>query len=89
VSISERRREPILSRDRHPGRPQPAPPPGRRKHSRELYQATLARKLGAHLYIDSGATNAAEELQKLGGARVILTTAPESPDPRPEEHPAG
>ena len=38
--------------------------------------AALARKLGAHLYIDSKATNAAEELKKLGGARVILATAP-------------
>jgi D-arabinose 1-dehydrogenase-like Zn-dependent alcohol dehydrogenase len=38
--------------------------------------ATLAKKLGASLYIDSRATNAAEELQKLGGARVILATAP-------------
>ena len=40
--------------------------------------ATLARKLGAAVYIDSGATNAAEELQKLGGAQVILATAPSS-----------
>src|SRR5215467_8575330 len=38
--------------------------------------ATLARKLGASVYIDSVATNAAAELQKLGGARVILATAP-------------
>jgi D-arabinose 1-dehydrogenase-like Zn-dependent alcohol dehydrogenase len=36
----------------------------------------LARKLGAHQYIDSGAGDAAAELQKLGGARVILATAP-------------
>ncbi len=40
--------------------------------------AALAKKLGAHVYIDSAATNAAEELQKLGGARVILATAPSS-----------
>ncbi|HZU44680.1 MAG TPA: alcohol dehydrogenase [Terriglobales bacterium] len=40
--------------------------------------ATLAKKLGAKAYIDSKATNAAEELQKLGGARVILATAPSS-----------
>jgi D-arabinose 1-dehydrogenase-like Zn-dependent alcohol dehydrogenase len=40
--------------------------------------ATLARKLGANLYLDSAAVNAAEELQKLGGARVILATAPSS-----------
>jgi D-arabinose 1-dehydrogenase-like Zn-dependent alcohol dehydrogenase len=36
----------------------------------------LARKLGAHHYIDSGAGDTAAELQKLGGARVILATAP-------------
>ncbi len=40
--------------------------------------AALAKKLGARIYIDSTATNAAEELQKLGGARVILATAPSS-----------
>jgi D-arabinose 1-dehydrogenase-like Zn-dependent alcohol dehydrogenase len=40
--------------------------------------AVLAKKLGAALYIDSQATNAAQELQKLGGARVILATAPNS-----------
>ena len=38
----------------------------------------LAEKLGANVYIDSAARNAAEELQKLGGARVILATAPDS-----------
>jgi D-arabinose 1-dehydrogenase-like Zn-dependent alcohol dehydrogenase len=40
--------------------------------------ATLAKKLGASLYIDSQATNAAEELKKLGGAQVVLATAPSS-----------
>ncbi len=40
--------------------------------------ATLAKKLGAAVYIDSQATNAAQELQKLGGAKVILATAPNS-----------
>src|SRR5256885_3407062 len=40
--------------------------------------AALAKKLGAKVYIDSKATNAAEELQKLGGAQVILATAPSS-----------
>src|SRR6201993_4536849 len=40
--------------------------------------AGLAKKLGANLYIDSQTTNAAETLQKLGGARVILATAPSS-----------
>ena len=38
----------------------------------------LARKLGAHDYIDSAAGNPSEALQKLGGARVILATAPDS-----------
>jgi len=36
----------------------------------------LARKLGAHHYLDTNAANAVAELQKLGGARVILATAP-------------
>jgi len=40
--------------------------------------ATLAKKLGASVYIDSKSTNAAEALQKLGGAQVILATAPNS-----------
>jgi D-arabinose 1-dehydrogenase-like Zn-dependent alcohol dehydrogenase len=40
--------------------------------------ATLAKKLGANVYIDSKAANAAEELLKLGGAQVILATAPSS-----------
>ena len=38
----------------------------------------LAKKLGAHVYIDNQATKPAEELQKLGGAQVILATAPSS-----------
>ncbi len=40
--------------------------------------AALAKKLGASVYIDNKSTNAAEELQKLGGAQVILSTAPSS-----------
>ena len=40
--------------------------------------APLATKLGASIYIDSNSTNAAEALQKLGGAQVILATAPSS-----------
>jgi len=36
----------------------------------------LAKKLGAHQYIDTDATDVVAELQKLGGARVILATAP-------------
>jgi D-arabinose 1-dehydrogenase-like Zn-dependent alcohol dehydrogenase len=43
---------------------------------RRAEDAALAKKLGAHVYIDSSTTNAAAELQKLGGARVILATAP-------------
>ncbi len=39
---------------------------------------TVAKKLGASVYIDSVAKNPAAELQKLGGARVILATAPNS-----------
>src|SRR5579864_9518145 len=38
----------------------------------------LAKKLGASVYIDTQSTNAAEALQKLGGAQVILATAPNS-----------
>ena len=38
----------------------------------------LAKKLGAHEYIDSAAGNPVEALQKLGGAKVILATAPDS-----------
>ncbi len=36
----------------------------------------LAEKLGAHQYIDSNVVDTVAELQKLGGARVILATAP-------------
>ena len=40
--------------------------------------SALAKKLGASVYIDSKAMNAAAELQKLGGAQAILATAPDS-----------
>jgi D-arabinose 1-dehydrogenase-like Zn-dependent alcohol dehydrogenase len=40
--------------------------------------AVLAKKLGAHVYVDSQSTNAAEALQRMGGADVILATAPSS-----------
>ena len=40
--------------------------------------STLAKKLGASVYIDSQSSNAAQELQKLGGAQAILATAPSS-----------
>jgi D-arabinose 1-dehydrogenase-like Zn-dependent alcohol dehydrogenase len=38
--------------------------------------AALAKKLGAHHYIDSKTVNPAEALTRMGGARVILATAP-------------
>src|SRR6267378_6666941 len=38
----------------------------------------LARKLGAHEYVDTSASAPAQALQKLGGARVILATAPDA-----------
>ena len=40
--------------------------------------APLAKKLGASVYIDSKSVNAAEALQEMGGAQVILATAPSS-----------
>ncbi len=40
------------------------------------HNAELAKKLGADVYIASAAGDAAAELQKQGGARVILATAP-------------
>jgi len=41
-------------------------------------KAPLAEKLGAHKYIDSGSADPVEELKKLGGANLILATAPDS-----------
>jgi D-arabinose 1-dehydrogenase-like Zn-dependent alcohol dehydrogenase len=38
----------------------------------------LAKKLGAHEYIDNAAVDPAQALQKLGGAQVVLATAPDS-----------
>src|ERR1700751_4686826 len=43
--------------------------------SRGTGTAELAKKLGAHHYIDSAATDPAAALQALGGAKVILITA--------------
>ena len=40
--------------------------------------SALAKKLGASLYIDSQSTNPVEALQQLGGAEVIVATAPNS-----------
>lgn len=44
--------------------------------SRGADKADLAIKLGAHTYIDSKAQNEVEELRKLGGADLIVATAP-------------
>ncbi|RPH55097.1 MAG: alcohol dehydrogenase, partial [Lysobacterales bacterium] len=38
----------------------------------------FAKKLGAHLYLDTEKQNAAAELGKLGGAKTILATVPNS-----------
>jgi D-arabinose 1-dehydrogenase-like Zn-dependent alcohol dehydrogenase len=46
--------------------------------SRGADKAKLARELGAHEYIDTDATPAAEGLKKLGGADLVLATAPNS-----------
>jgi D-arabinose 1-dehydrogenase-like Zn-dependent alcohol dehydrogenase len=43
---------------------------------RGAQNAPLAKRLGAEEYLDSSAGDPAAELQKLGGAKVILTTAP-------------
>jgi D-arabinose 1-dehydrogenase-like Zn-dependent alcohol dehydrogenase len=45
---------------------------------RRSEDAALAKKLGARVYIDNELANPVEALQKLGGARVILATAPSS-----------
>jgi D-arabinose 1-dehydrogenase-like Zn-dependent alcohol dehydrogenase len=39
---------------------------------------SLAVQLGAHLYIDSASQDVAKELTGMGGAKVILATAPDS-----------
>ena len=41
-------------------------------------KAPLARKLGAHDYIDTNAGGLSDALQRLGGARMILATAPDA-----------
>ena len=46
--------------------------------SRGREKEDLARKLGANIYIDASTQNPADELMKLGGARTILCTAPNS-----------
>jgi D-arabinose 1-dehydrogenase-like Zn-dependent alcohol dehydrogenase len=42
--------------------------------ARGIDKEPLARKLGAHRYIDSNTQDVAGELNKLGGARVVLAT---------------
>ena len=46
--------------------------------SRGTQKEELAYKLGAHKYIDTSAVDAVKELQKMGGAQMILGTAPNS-----------
>jgi D-arabinose 1-dehydrogenase-like Zn-dependent alcohol dehydrogenase len=46
--------------------------------SRGAEKEALARELGAHEYVDTQKVDAAEGLQKLGGADVVLATAPSS-----------
>ncbi|MFC2072700.1 alcohol dehydrogenase catalytic domain-containing protein [Chloroflexota bacterium] len=46
--------------------------------SRGKDKQELAYQLGVHFYINTESSNPAKELQKLGGARVILATAPNS-----------
>src|SRR5437667_7447130 len=41
-------------------------------------KASLAKKLGAHKYIDTDAGAPAEGLKAMGGAHLILATAPDS-----------
>ncbi|HTP35402.1 MAG TPA: alcohol dehydrogenase [Candidatus Acidoferrales bacterium] len=44
--------------------------------SRGKDKVELALRLGAHRYLDTDTVNAAEELNKMGGAKVIVATAP-------------
>ena len=46
--------------------------------SRGREKEALARELGADFYVDATSEDAADELRKLGGATVILATAPDS-----------
>jgi D-arabinose 1-dehydrogenase-like Zn-dependent alcohol dehydrogenase len=46
--------------------------------ARGAEKAAFAAELGAHHYVDSERENAGQALAKRGGARVILTTAPNS-----------
>jgi len=44
--------------------------------SRGKDKEAFAKELGAHEYIDDANSDAAQQLQKMGGAKVILATAP-------------
>jgi D-arabinose 1-dehydrogenase-like Zn-dependent alcohol dehydrogenase len=44
--------------------------------SRGADKEALARELGAHVYVDTKSVTAAEGLKKLGGADLVLATAP-------------
>jgi D-arabinose 1-dehydrogenase-like Zn-dependent alcohol dehydrogenase len=44
--------------------------------SRDSSKEKFARELGAHDYIDSSKGDTGEQLQKLGGAKLIIATAP-------------
>ena len=46
--------------------------------SRGTDKRELSLKLGAHAYLDTSSGGAAEELQRMGGARIILCTDPNS-----------
>lgn len=46
--------------------------------SRDSKKEKFVRELGAHEYIDGSRQNPAEELQKLGGASLIVATAPDA-----------
>ncbi len=46
--------------------------------SRGKDKENSARGLGAHIYLDADAVDVGEELAKLGGASIILTTSPDS-----------
>jgi 2-desacetyl-2-hydroxyethyl bacteriochlorophyllide A dehydrogenase len=46
--------------------------------SRGSEKETLAHKLGAQIYIDANKQNVAQELMKMGGAKTIFCTAPNS-----------
>ena len=45
---------------------------------RRMDKEPLARKLGAHAYLDTETQNVTAELAKLGGAKVVLATAPDA-----------